>query len=112
MSAARFDALRSLGFAGISAVYATLGPAATKNFLAFRVINNTDGDLIISFNGTTDNLFLPAFSFVLYDIAANAAPIGVHDSLALPQKVQVYVRESTAPTVGAVYFEGLYAGAA
>lgn len=108
MSVVRADALRTIAFGGISGTYATLGAIVTQNWVTFRVINNTDGDMLISFDGTTDNLFLPAYTFVLYDISTNAPPISVNDSLVISKQTQFYVKQSTAPTKGAVWLEGLY----
>ena len=64
MAIVRIDSLRTLGFAGISGTYAAIGAPTAFNWRMFRVINNTDGDMIISVDGTTDNLFVPAFSSV------------------------------------------------
>lgn len=101
----RFDALRSLAFGSISGTYAALGTAFSHAMRAFRISNATDGDILISFDGTTDNLFLPANSFVLYDVASDDDPI---DEFRISNRTQIYVKQSTAPTSGAVYLEAMY----
>lgn len=102
---ARVDALRSLGFASISGTYAAVGTPFAHAMRIIRIINNTNGDMFFSFDGTTDNLFVPANSFVLYDIAANDDPT---DQFRLSKGTQIYVKQSTAPTSGSVYIEAIY----
>ena len=70
---------------------------------------NADADVFISVDGTTNNLIVSAFSFVLYDLSTNAPPISESDSFVLAIGTQFYVKQVTAPTTGAVYLEGIYA---
>lgn len=109
MAIVRADSLRTLGFASISASYAAVGTATTHPWHVFKITNNTDGDMIISFDTVTDNLFVPAGSFVLYDLAANGPPISDKDIFLLQIGTQFYVKQSTAPSKGAIWVEGLYA---
>lgn len=109
MAIIRADSLRTLAFGGISGTYATVGAALAHTWRMFRVTNNTNGDLFISFDGTTDNLFVPASSFVLYDLSTNAPPISETDNLVLGIGTQFYAKQSTAPSSGSVWIEGLYA---
>lgn len=109
MAVARFDALRSLAFGGISGTYAALGTPLTQNWREFRIVNATNGDIFISANGTTDNFFLPSNSFVLWDLSTNSPPIAETDTFTLAIGTQFYVKQSTAPTSGSVYLEGIYA---
>jgi len=105
MAVAHFDTLRSLAFGGISGSYAPLGSALTTNTRIFKLTNNTDGDLIASLDGTNDHIFLPAGSFTLYDLSTNSPPIAVTDNLVLAIGTQFSVKQSTAPTSGAIYLE-------
>lgn len=109
MAVARFDTLRSVAFGGISGAYAVLGSALTQNWREFRIVNATNGDLFISADGTNNNFFLPANSFVLWDLSTNAPPISDTDTFVLAIGTQFYVKQSTAPTSGSVYLEGIYA---
>jgi len=109
MAIVRADVLRSLAFGGISGTYAAVGTPLTVNWRMFRITNNTNGDLFISFDGTNNNLFVPASSFVLYDLSANAAPVTESDTFVMQVGTQFYAKQSTAPSSGAVYVEGLYA---
>ena len=109
MSIVRIDAYKTLGFASISGTYATVGTAVANNWRAFRIVNNTDGDMIFSVDAITDNLFVPAGSFVLYDVSTNTANTSDNDAMVFQIGTQFYVKQSTAPSKGAVYIEGIYA---
>ena len=99
---AKFDAIRSLGFASITGAYANLGTALTKMCRAFILVNDTDGDLMISLDGgITDHLYLPAGSFQLFDVGSNAQQ--EDDKFVLPVGTQFAVQQVTVPTVKAVY---------
>lgn len=102
---ARVDAVRSLGFASISGSYATVGTALSHPAKILRFVNYTNGDMYFSFDGTTDNLFLPSNSFVLFDFTANSDSDG---DFRISNRTQLYVRQSSAPTSGAVYIEMIY----
>lgn len=103
---AKFDTLRTLAFGGISGTYAAVGPILANPANAFRLINNTDGDMFFSDDGTNDKWFVPASSFVLYDISSNRT--SPSNTLQLAAQTQFYVRQSTAPTKNAVYIEILH----
>ncbi len=109
MAIVRADTLRTLAFGGISGAYATVGTPLAHSWRIFRITNNTNGDLFISLDGTNNNFFVPASSFVLYDLSTNAPPLKVTDNLMLPIGTQFYVKQSSAPSQGAVWIEGIYA---
>ena len=109
MAIVRIDAYKSLIFSSISGSYVAVGTPLLHNWRAFRIVNATDGDLIFSLDGEFDNLFVPARSFVLYDISTNSAPLNNIDQLVFGINSQFYVKQSTAPTMGSVYIEGFYA---
>lgn len=70
-----------------------------------RMINPTDGDMLFSLNGVTDHFFVPAGTFVLYDVAANRDP---QTTLMFPANLTVYVKYSTAPSTKAIYVEAIW----
>ncbi len=109
MAIVRVDAYKTLAFGGISGTFAAVGTPVTHNWRAFRIVNATNGDLIISLDGTTNNLFMPASTFVLYDVSTNSTPSNENDGLVVGIGTQFYAKQSTAPTSGAVYIEGIYA---
>lgn len=108
MAIVRFDAIRSKAAGSITNSYTTIGSALTRNWRITRIINDTDGDILISADGTTDNLYLPAGSFVLYDFATNAVSVNESDWFVTEIGTQFYVKYTSAPTSGSVYIEGVY----
>jgi len=109
MAIVRFDSYKTLGFASISGAFAAVGTPISHNWRAITFFNGTDGDMIFSADGTNDNIFLPAGAFRLYDLSTNAVPTNVIDSLSIGIGTQIYVKQSTVPSYGAVYVEGFYA---
>lgn len=109
MAVARYDVMKTAAFGAITNAYTAIGTPLDFNWRMFRIINNTDGDLIFSFNGTSDNLFVKAGSFVLYDLSTNAPPVSVSDNYVFAINTQFYVKYVSAPTKGNVYIEGSYA---
>lgn len=109
MAVARYDILKTKGHAAITGSYTTLGSVVSHLWRAFCLTNNTNGDLFISFDGTNDNIFLPANGFRLYDVCANGNPLTAIDNLLIGINTQLYVRYSTAPTSGDLWLEALYA---
>jgi len=109
MAVLRIAAYRTLNYTDISGTYVALGAAIEHNWRTFKITNNTDGDLAISVDGTTNNLFVPAKTFTLYDISTNSPPISPIDNLVIGINTQFYVKSISAPTEGDVYLEGLYA---
>lgn len=112
MSAKRvyFDILRSLAFGGISASYAAIGSALTKEPRIICITNNTNAGMIFSDDNTVvaGKLFLPAQSFKLFDFTANMVP-GKDDGFVIAKGTTIYVKQESAPSSGAVYVEYIHA---
>lgn len=109
VSRAKFDTMRTILFSGISASYAAVGAAMTKNVRAFCITNNTVGDLIFSLDNTdtVGQMFVAAGSYKLYDVQSNINP-QFDDRFVLAIGDQFYVKQSTAPASGGVWIELLY----
>ncbi len=104
--AVRYDGLRSLGFASISGAYTAVGGPTTHLMRLIHFINTTNADMTFSFDGTTDNVEVPANSFVLYDLQTNAES-GFNFFLSL--NTQIYVKQTSgAATSGSVYIIMIY----
>jgi hypothetical protein len=103
-----FEDLRSLGFASITASYVAVGVSFGNPIRILSLINTTDVDLLISFNGVDAKAVVAASSGKVYDFGTNkAAQSGV---LEFPAGTRVYVkRESGAPASGTFYVEAVYA---
>lgn len=97
--------LRTLAHASITTSFVAVGAAMTNSLRMFRLVNNTDGDMIFSLDGTNNHFFVPASSFVLYDIAANS---GIDSNFRIANQTQFYVLYSTAPSKNSVYVEAIY----
>lgn len=103
-----FESLRSLGFASISAAYASIGVPTTHPVRAFCVTNNTAGDMIFTLDATdaAGQMFVKAGSYKLYDVQANQNA-QFDDKYVFPVGSQWSVKQLTAPVSGAVYVECL-----
>ncbi len=106
-SRAFFEPIKTLGFAGISAAYASVGSPTTHPIRVFKISNNTQGDLYFTTNTSQDEMFLAASSFTLYDIQSNINP-QFDDKFVLPVGTQFSVKQITAPVSGNVYVECIY----
>lgn len=104
---AKFETIRTLANASITALYVAVGTPFPNPLRAFRISNPTDGDMFFSTDGIKDEFFLPASAFVLYDIAGNS---GISSNFRVAANTQFYCRYSTAPSKSAVYIEAIYQG--
>jgi len=100
------DTIRTLAFGSISGSYATVGSITTDATRLVCITNATNGDMFFSDDGVNNKLFLAAGSFKLFDICSNRDD--ANGMYLLPARMQWYVKQSTAPTSGAVYIEVLY----
>lgn len=99
------DAYRTLNYTGISGSFAPVGTPFKHLMRLFCITNNTNGDMIFSVDGVTNQLFVAKSSFKLFDLMTNkelSAPFY------LPANTQWYVAQSTAATSGDVYVEAVY----
>ena len=102
-----FEAIKTLGFAGIGAAYAPVGAPTTHEARIIKVSNNTEGDLYFTTDLTQDEMFLAAGSFTLYDLQTNNTP-RTDAKFVFEIGTQFYVKQITAPVSGAVYIECIY----
>ena len=99
----RFDVLRSLAFASITNSYVALGVPFDHAMRLIHFINNTDGDMLVSFDGINDNTIILAESFALYDLTAQQ---DIAEHFRYQNGTQLFVKYVTAPTgpvTGAFY---------
>ncbi len=105
---AQCDVLRVVAFGTIAVTFVPIG--APQSFQA-RIIcftNTTNEDVIISMDGVTDQLIVPAGSFKLFDITTNHRPVN-QDDFCFANGTQWYVRAAVGASSGAVYLEIIYA---
>jgi hypothetical protein len=98
----RFDPIRAMASASITTSYQPIGflsaPSTPAPFQhAMRVlhfINGTNGDVLISFDGVTDNAIALANTFDLYDLTSDE---DTNESFRYQLGTQVYIRYVSAP---------------
>lgn len=96
----RFDAVRSVANGSITASYTKLGSVFGHPMRLVQFINNTDGDMMISFDGITDNVPSIANGFDLYDLTSDQ---DANESFRYEQNTQLYIKYITVPTTGTFY---------
>lgn len=102
-SRAKWDALRSRAASTFTGSYQVLGTAIAVNARIMTFTNNTNQDVTVSTDGTTDNFVIPAGGFRLLDIGSNAVSGA---QLYVPQGTQFYVKGASG--TGTFYFDILY----
>lgn len=106
-----FEDLRVLAFGGVSGTYAAVGLPFVNPGRMLKVTNDTDANLLISFNGIDDKDIVLAGQSWVYDFCSNKADSG--GTLELPAGRRVYVRQqSSSATSGDVYVTYMYAAQA
>ena len=105
----RFDAMRFVTAGTIADAggdYVTLGSPLGHAMRVLHFINQTDVNLVISFDGTTNNVFLGAGSFALYDLTSDQDG---NESFRYQNGTQIYVNYATsAPTEGEIFLIAIY----
>lgn len=101
-----FGTLRSVAFGSITGSYTALGSPFAHPVRIIRIINNTNTDVFISLDGTNNNMYLPAGTFVLYDFTTNRELISPY--FVIPNGTQLYIKYNTSPASGSVFVETIY----
>lgn len=99
------DSYRSLAFGSISGTFAAVGSAFAHPMRLVKIVNTCDADMIISFDGTSLNDYIPAESFALYDLCTNEVENG---GWFFRTGTQVYVKQASAPSSGSVFVIAMY----
>lgn len=107
-SQVRFEELRGVPFGDISLAYEPIGDPYENPVRIFDVFNDTDEALLISFDGVTPHIYLPAHSGRIYDYGSNRQANS--DQLEQAKATQVSVTASSdLPTEGGVFLTVIYA---
>lgn len=107
-SKAQVDTLRSAAFGSITGSYTAVGSPLAFPARIICFTNTTDKDVLVSMDGTTDQLIVPAGSFKLFDITTNHRPVN-QDDFCFANGTQWYVKYVAAVGSGAFYIEIVYA---
>jgi hypothetical protein len=104
---ARFEPLKTLGFATISPAYMGIGSGLLHPAREILIQNLTDVTLVFSDDGVVDKFKLPAMSGRVLDITANKT--GHSGAFYMSEGERMYVRQDTAaPTLGEACFSATY----
>lgn len=101
----RFDAVRTVAFGSVTASYTPLGLPFDHAMRVLQFINNTDGDMMISFDGSTDNIPCLAGSFDLYDLTSDQDN---GESFRYQKGTQLSIKYIGIPTTGTFYVVAIY----
>lgn len=83
----KFEEARSVAYTGVGASYAALGDPLANEGSVLIINNSVDKDVLISFDGATDHLYLSAAETMIINIESNHSGSG---QLALPKMTQIY----------------------
>lgn len=104
---AAFDAVRVIEYDDITDAYLPMETAASQGPFLYPIrllhfINSTNGIMMVSLDGVTDNIPVLAGTGVIYDITSDEDSV---ENYRLPANTQVYVKYISAPTdEGGMYF--------
>lgn len=102
-----FEAIREAAFGSVGSSYAALGSALIDHARLIRIVNSSNAEVYISFDGSTNQVRLAASSFILLDLCSNKVQ---DDGFFIPVGTIIYQkRVSGAPSLGAVWAEVMYA---
>ena len=100
------DTIRTVAHGSITNSLVALGAPFGHQVRMMRIINNTDGDMLFSTDGTNNMLFVPAGSFVLYDVTTNRESQA--ETFVFAVGTQMYIQYNSSPSKGDVWLECIY----
>lgn len=103
---ANIDTLRSVAFGSITNTYAALGTPLGHQTRIIHFINDTDAGVFISTDGTNNMLYIPAGSFILYDLTTNRESAA--STFVFAVGTQFYIKYNTAPSKNSFYIACVY----
>lgn len=102
---ASLETLKSATAAAITGTYSAVGTPLTAPAVVVSFKNGTNGDVLISTDGTNDKVYLGANSFTIYDIRTNAPQ---NADYFFAEGTQFYAKDGTTPaTTGTLYIEAV-----
>lgn len=108
MARALFEQIRVLASGGTSASYAEVG-GPLLNACKMLIINNQmNGDLMMSFDGSTDHLYIQAGQAMVLDFSSDKE--GPSEKFALSAETTIWVRQFglVDPTTGDIFITVVY----
>jgi len=98
---AKWEALRSAAFGSVGAPYAALGDPLAHPALLMRIVSTLNQDVLLSFDGVTDHIYIAAMESFVYDVSSNK----MGSKLVVPKGTQIYQKRGPggASNAGAIY---------
>lgn len=103
---AYFDVQKTIAFGAISGAYAAIGTAFQHPIRCLIVNNLTAGNMQFSDDGINDKFVLASGQAMILDVASNRT--STSGELYFPKLYQLYVKQISAPTSGAIYVSAVY----
>lgn len=104
-----FAELRSLSSGSVTGSYQVVGSTFANNIILLKVVNDSDQDITVSYDGSTDQDFIPANTYTLYDLNTNSyLPSRGGGALEFAIGTGVYVKGSAG--TGNIYVVAVFAG--
>jgi len=86
---ATFDPIRKIDSATFTGAYQAVGTPLTRQIRLFKIVNDSSVPVTVSLDGVTDNDYVPANGFSLYDITSDKVK---DDGWFIPIGTQFYVK--------------------
>lgn len=103
---ARWEELQSIAATDFTGSYVAVGvPTSNPGQIVF-MYNNTNQDVVFSFDGVTDMGVVPTLTWRSYNLGANTQDTPNMECMELPANTQLYV--NAAMGTGTFYFELIY----
>lgn len=83
----KFEAVRLAAYTAVTASYVALGTSLSADACVLIINNSTDKDVYLSFDGSTNHLYLSAAETMIINIQGNKAGAGM---LALPKGTVIH----------------------
>lgn len=100
------ETLREVAFGDITSNYTDFGDPLAFPSVLFHIINNTDANIYISLFEGIDHFYIPAGTFVIYDVSSNK---GIGGDRSFAQNTQVQLKDDgSAASSGIVTLTSLY----
>lgn len=108
MARALFEQIRVLASGGTSASYAEVGGPLLNPCKMLIINNQMDGDLMMSFDGVTDHLYIQAGQGMVLDFSSDKE--GPSEKFSLSEGTTIWVRQFglVDPTTGDIFVSVVY----
>lgn len=105
------ETIRSRDSATFTGSYQTLGSVLSNPIRILKIVNNSNVDVTLSWDGTNDHDFIPASSAFILDVATNRQSLNYGTGqLYIGQATQFYIKGSAGGgNSGLVYLVAFYA---